>query len=215
MKKSKQEFINKKFENCMIIEYVEYKDYNHFVKIVCNCGEVISNRKRYSDINNKTRCIKCRFKYSLDEDKKRLNSIYKNMVTRCYNPKFKQFKNYGEKGIKICDEWLHDKYKFIEWSLANGYKNDLTIDRVNPNLDYSPQNCRWISKSLNSAYANKQRTRILTKQIMAISPYGEHILIEKNIKEFCDKYNLDDSSIRKVCKGIYKTHKGWKFYYVE
>lgn len=215
MRKSEQEFINKKFDNCIITEYIEYKDNNHFVKIVCNCGEVISNRKRYSDINNKTRCINCRFKYSIDNDKKRLNVIYKGMKTRCYNSNFPQYKNYGQKGIKICDEWLNNKYEFIKWSLKNGYKKGLTIDRINPNLDYCPTNCRWISKSLNSAYANQQRIRKLTKPIMAISPQGEHILIENNIKEFYDKYNLDDSSIRKVCKGIYKSHKGWKFYYVE
>lgn len=74
---------------------------------------------------------------------KRLKSIYYGMKTRCYNPNSANYKYYGEKGITICDEWLKDKNKFYEWSLNNGYQDNLTIDRINTNGNYEPNNCKW------------------------------------------------------------------------
>ena len=77
------------------------------------------------------------------------------MEERCYNIKNKSFKNYGGKGIVICDEWLQDFNKFKEWALANGYEDNLTIDRINNNGNYEPSNCRWVTKSFNSGYTSR------------------------------------------------------------
>lgn len=71
------------------------------------------------------------------------------MKTRCYNPKYDSYCNYGGRGISICDEWLDKKIGFVnfyKWSIENGYEEHLTIDRVNNDGDYEPSNCRWISK---------------------------------------------------------------------
>lgn len=73
----------------------------------------------------------------------RLYKIWCKMKERCYNPKSKSFDNYGGRGIFICDEWCNDFAKFYDWSLSNGYKDDLTIDRINVKLGYFPENCRW------------------------------------------------------------------------
>lgn len=85
--------------------------------------------------------------------KTRLYSIYSGMKQRCYNPQNQHYALYGGKGIKLCDDWLNENglQNFIEWSLNNGYEEYLTIDRINSSGDYSPDNCRWITKSLNSA----------------------------------------------------------------
>jgi hypothetical protein len=73
----------------------------------------------------------------------RLYRIWKNMKQRVYNPKNTEFHNYGGRGIVICDEW-HSFIPFMEWALANGYNDELTIERVNNDIGYNPYNCKWI-----------------------------------------------------------------------
>ena len=91
---------------------------------------------------------------------KRLLNIFKNMKNRCYNTKAVGYKYYGEKGIKICDDWLCNKVNFIYWALDNGYENGLTIDRIDSNKDYTPDNCRWIDGRENSRRASGKYIKI-------------------------------------------------------
>lgn len=75
----------------------------------------------------------------------RLHSIWKSMRTRCNNQNAQCYKNYGGRGISICDEW-NDFMNFYLWAMNNGYSEELTIDRINVNGNYEPTNCRWISR---------------------------------------------------------------------
>lgn len=86
-----------------------------------------------------------------------LSNIFRQMKMRCYNPNNPKYKWYGGKGIKICDEWLNGSRHFIEWALHNGYEKGLTIDRIDPNKDYSPENCRWITRAENSSRATSKK----------------------------------------------------------
>lgn len=88
--------------------------------------------------------------------KDRLYTIWKNMLYRCNNPEYKYYHNYGGRGITVCSEW-HDNYvTFKEWSLANGYADDLSIDRINVDGNYEPSNCRWSTRDIQS-----QNTRLI------------------------------------------------------
>lgn len=90
--------------------------------------------------------------------KTRVYKIFQYMKQRCYNPNKKEYKNYGGRGIKICDEWKEDFMNFYNWAMANGYDDTLTIDRIDVNGNYCPENCKWISKTLqnkNTRYTSK------------------------------------------------------------
>ena len=76
------------------------------------------------------------------------------MKRRCYNPNCTQYKYYGGKGVKVCVEWLEYE-EFKAWAIANGYADNLTIDRIDSNGNYEPENCQWITMSENIARAKR------------------------------------------------------------
>lgn len=90
----------------------------------------------------------------------RLYLCYKSMLYRCYNPKHHNFKNYGGRGIEVCEEWRKSFLNFREWALKSGYDIGLSIDRIDNNRGYTPNNCRWTTAKVQMN--NQRRNRILT-----------------------------------------------------
>ena len=120
--------------------------------------------------------------YGYQWENKRIGHIFRGMTRRCYNKNDRAYKWYGAKGIKICDEWINNPKSFEEWALKNGYANNLTIDRINEDKDYCPENCRWISSVDNAKY--KSTTKLTT--VDGVSHTG---------KEWADECNLGCNTI--------------------
>ena len=91
---------------------------------------------------------------------KKLYWIYYSMLARCYNVKCKRYKDYGARGIRVCQQWKNDNKTFFHWAIQNGYKEGLTLDRIDNNRDYSPDNCSWVSNKENCNH--NRRTHFLT-----------------------------------------------------
>lgn len=122
-----------------------------------NCKKEIKieNYQCYAVYKRIKYCNKeCFFEYR-HKNKHSLNNLYQRwnaMKNRCYNPNTCYYKNYGARGIKVCDEWLgEDGYNnFKKWALKNGYKKELSLDRIDNNGDYNPNNCRWTTERIQN-----------------------------------------------------------------
>ena len=108
-----------------------------------------------------------------------LRYTWSGMKQRCYNHNLKAYKTYGARGIRVCDEWLHDYPRFAEWANNNGWEPGLTIDRIDPDGDYCPKNCRFITRSENSKRA-MEHTR---EKVRARKVEEENAIIRQLLSE--------------------------------
>lgn len=121
--------------------------------------------------------------YKDGRKRSRLYRIYNNMKTRCYNPNSESYKYYGGRGISICNEWLEDFSIFKEWALIHGYREDLTIERLDVNGDYNPDNCVWATYKVQ---ANNMRSNHL-ETIDGVT---------KNLTEWAEFYGINIKTVR-------------------
>lgn len=111
----------------------------------------------------------------------RLRRIFNKMQDRCLNPNNQDYRWYGAKGINICEAWLNNPKTFEEWALNNGYSDDLTIDRIDSNGDYTPDNCRWIPHKENTRRAGKVNWINVNGVILTGRQWAERLQIGTNI----------------------------------
>lgn len=111
----------------------------------------------------------------------RLYSIWTNMITRTTNPKGSAYLRYGGRGIKMCPEWRNSFETFREWALANGYTDDLTVDRINNDGDYEPSNCRWVPWSAQFNHRSSTKRITFNGETLSISQWAEKLNLSKTM----------------------------------
>lgn len=213
----KRDIVGKRFGSLTVLDaYIQVPRGDKqcsYTKWLCRCD---CGAERYvcrnQILNNKTHyCPTCRPKGRRNE---KLYHVYYGIKQRCNNQKNPSYCKYGGQGITICTEWDSDYCAFKEWAYKNGYREGLTIDRIDPTKNYSPDNCRWISLSENSARANVGRHKNKSKltDVYAISPDGDKIVIT-NISKFSEDHGLNYSCVSAVLHGRMKNnYYGWVFH---
>lgn len=169
---------------------------------VCDCGRE-HNVTYYKLFNGEVKScgVKgCEYAHSLRKgcanhvkhrkSNTRLYSIWNGMKSRCYRTDNRNFRNYGGRGISVCEEWRDNFEVFEEWALSNGYADHLTIDRINNDGNYEPSNCRWATRSEQDA----------NKRVRALRAYKDLYVweingVKKSIIEWCAEYGLSRSMV--------------------
>lgn len=151
-----EEGLNKKFGRLTPVEIIKEKGKNSKYRCVCDCGNEIITWYNNLYLGKTVSCGCWNDEQRRRKENKSHNikhgmantRIYREwcaMRNRCTNKSNISYINYGGRGISVCDEWLNDFVNFYNWAMANGYKDDLTIDRIDVNGNYEPSNCRFIS----------------------------------------------------------------------
>jgi len=156
-------------------------------KCKCDCGneKIIKSRELKSGDTKSCGCIRKEKPNSQKHGKSnsRLYIAWTNMKSRCYNYKNKDYKHYGEKGITVCDEWLNQFQTFYDWSMKNGYREDLTIDRIDNSKGYNPNNCRWVT--IKEQLNNYSKNHLVNYK-------GQ----QYTIKQLSEKINIPERTLR-------------------
>lgn len=138
------------------------------LKVEMATSRIIHYNQEHNQKGENRKFPKCRI---------RIRQIYRHILDRCYKEDDPQYKNYGARGIAVCEEWKNNFENFYKWSLCTGYKDSLTIDRIDVNGNYCPENCRWASmeaqannktNNVRIAYKEKQYTIAEFSKIIGI-----------------------------------------------
>lgn len=128
---------------------------------------------------------------------RKLRSIFKGMLDRCYNESNKDYKNYGSKGVRVYKPWLNNRASFAKWANENGYAEGLSIDRIDSSGDYCPKNCRWISVAENTRLAQTPKNALCVNGEVKSDRAWSEVLGEKCVFVGEMRKNVGDDETRK------------------
>ena len=147
----------------------------------CDCGNELVVRKAALIYHGKSHCgcVKKYMPIKHGMSHTRIHNIWLGMKDRCLNSNSESYQNYGERGIKICSEWLGDSgfENFYKWAMENGYSDELTIDRKDVNGNYDPSNCQW---------ATHEEQNNNTRKTIHVTYNGETL----SLAQMCEKYGV-------------------------
>lgn len=181
-------------------------------KCVCDCGNITIINGTYLRTGDTVSCGCLAKQIITDRNTKhnlsntRIYKIWKDMNKRCNNPNHWANKYYRSKNISVCDEWKKDFKSFYEWSMNNGYSDNLTIDRIDVNGNYDPNNCRWATmkqqcnnKTNNKRYFYKGRSYTISElSDLSGLKYGTLALRLRN------GWDIETAMTKPLMKGVVK-----------
>lgn len=177
----------KKFNHLTVLEWDEA---GKKWQCQCECGK--TKLVRTSDLKrNHVKSCGCKFrgKDIQNTHNSRIYNIWYGMIKRCTDIKNKDYKNYGAKGIKVCSEWQENYTNFYNWSILNGYQDNLTLDRIDNFSGYEPNNCRWADMSQQHRNYSQNRNYTINNET-------------KCLTEWCKKYKINyTTALARIKKG--------------
>lgn len=168
-----EQFRNKRQGRILIHDVVRMeKRVGRIWSCTCDCGKEFEASTSRIASGGCTECPECATRHNLERASRELrthglgnrrNRIYREwcaMKRRCTCPSDTDYKFYGAKGTSVCQEWLNSFPAFYDWAMQNGYTDQLTLDRINCEGNYNPQNCRWVPMSVQSV--NRKQARFIS-----------------------------------------------------
>ncbi len=190
----------------MKFSLLQSKYKKRYVEVKCIlCANIY--RGQYALFKNRDKVCKCESKKGKVQIKwsnpirDRLLKIRAGMIYRCHNEKCKRYIDYGARGIKVCSEWLESPELFYNWALNNGYKEGLTIERINNEKGYNPKNCTWIPKKDQS---KNRRINISKDECKKIKNLLEKGLSKRKVASISGRCR---GTINKISLGKYSFEK--------
>ena len=180
-----------KFGRWTILQFNGYKNHNRQWLCKCDCGteKSVSQSLLTKGLSTSCGCYRKEYLSKLNTTHNssgtRIYSIWNKMKERCYKENTKDYKNYGARGISVCNEWLNSFEAFKKWALNNGYQDNLTIERKDLNGDYNQNNCIWITIQEQQKNKRPSISKFINKRL------------DKPIKELAKEKNLSASLVYK------------------